>query len=116
MGCRGVGDDLDLGRGARMLQCGGVDQSSFCVLKSFILGFTPTKNSNFHIKFVRGCMSLAALGMQDMKKLTRPIKHAISSLFWGAGYMQTQDCFSMLVIGPQARLGDVEVKVLLVEL
>ena len=45
--CHGVGDKLDLGHGTRMLQCGGVDQSLFCVLKSFVLGLAPMKNSRF---------------------------------------------------------------------
>ena len=84
VGGRGVGDELDLGRGARMLQCGGVDQSLFCVLKSFVLEFAPTKNS---IKSVSNCMSLA--GMQDLKKLTWPVKQAISASFRGAGYVRT---------------------------
>ena len=86
VGGRGVGDELDLGGGARMLQCGGVDQSLFCVLKSFVLEFAPQKNS---IKSVSDCMSLAALGMQDQKKLTWPVKQAISASFWGAGYVRT---------------------------
>ena len=113
VGGRGIGDKLDLGCGARMLQCCGVYQSLLYVLKSFILGLSPTKNS---IKSVNGCMSMAALGIQALKKLTRPVKRAISSLF--SGRRVCTDCFGMFVIGPQTRTGDVEaeeVEVLLVE-
>ena len=61
-------------------------------------------------------MSMAALGIQALKKLTRPVKRAISSLF--SGRRVCTDCFGMFVIGLQARTGDVkaeEVEVLLVE-